>query len=343
MARIDDPARPRPVASKGDAMRRTIFNLAVSAVALVMVGGVLHTSGAATGLQGPVYPAPGGNVLGQSGSSIAAGGLTWTYTGFDGTRFSSLWWGLWDQSSVGLAMDGAIDQPGEILTFDQTQSDLSQGTLRFVGSTTIPDYPTGSSPVRTRMTLHVTDLSGAPLGLVDPSSIGASTVGGLSAVNGDYKANSLFEALSGSTWVPAKTFFDGHPKPASADSAMKVLINAGFFFIPPPSTLVAFPALVDTNGPTVYLKLSAQLTATKTGQPLANRPVSFFASSPGGGPADICDATTDANGIAACSAPQQVIDAVVGLGYDAGFVGGSDYLGSSGHGALVRVGATDIP
>ena len=73
---------------------------------------------------GPVQPgsAPLTGVSFTSAGDIGrAGGLTYTFSGLTSgllAQFQSLEWGPADANGVQLAMDGAIDAPGETLTFN---------------------------------------------------------------------------------------------------------------------------------------------------------------------------------------------------------------------------------
>ena len=63
----------------------------------------------------------------------------------------------------------------DALTFDATTSNLASGIVVFKGQTIFPD----GGPAFTRVTLHFLALGGAPLSVVDPSTIGApASIGG---------------------------------------------------------------------------------------------------------------------------------------------------------------------
>src|SRR5215469_12427489 len=56
-------------------------------------------------LLGPTYPAPGNNSWSPTynntqQSAGSAGGVTFSYSGFDTSAFSQLYWGPWDSTSV---------------------------------------------------------------------------------------------------------------------------------------------------------------------------------------------------------------------------------------------------
>lgn len=126
-----------------------------------------------------------------------------------------------------------------------------------------------------------------------------------------------------------------------SDSALDsaVLLQANSFTFVQDTVLKAEPAVLKAvPGAKVYApNLTARLTATD-GTPLADKLVSF---SVGGSP--VCVATTNANGVAACSgAVNQTLAVLVNLGYDAAFAGDGPYRPSTAHGPIIAVGGLRI-
>ena len=94
---------------------------------------------------------------------------------------------------------------------------------------------------------------------------------------------------------------------------------------PAPTRLSATPALARIAGPGIYgFSLSATLTRTDTGAPVAGKQIKFLAGS-----TPICTATTDDHGLAACNGMPNAVGIVLNQGYTANFAGSADYAGSS--------------
>jgi hypothetical protein len=83
-------------------------NLRKAVVALV-VGSAIAFASNASALNGPVYPAPPTNSLSVSGTSSGdAGGKTFSYSGFDDSAFTDLYWGPNDTSLPEAGLDGTL-------------------------------------------------------------------------------------------------------------------------------------------------------------------------------------------------------------------------------------------
>jgi hypothetical protein len=138
-----------------------------------------------------------------------AGGTDLIYTDFDLGQTEVLYWGIEDETAVGLAMDCAIDEPGETMVLSEAQSDLENGMARWIGLAEVT-YLDGSvwttERLDTRFTLELTDLLG-PVPLTDGSALGLEgTV--VAVVNGDFEANLLMEARWSAFWYPVLELFD---------------------------------------------------------------------------------------------------------------------------------------
>jgi uncharacterized repeat protein (TIGR01451 family) len=134
-------------------------------------------------------------------------------------QFQSLEWGPADGNGVQLAMDGAIDDTGETLTFNAGASDLANGKAVWMGTAQYPiAQPAQTLSLLTRLTMtaatipppgciacHSAPITGfiATLGYGDGATV---------PVSGNFSANLLFEvsADNGATWTPAKDYFDAH-------------------------------------------------------------------------------------------------------------------------------------
>jgi hypothetical protein len=73
-----------------------VFGLVLSLVAV---------AGAA--IQGPTYPAPGGNDLAMIGNgAVYPNGINYSYSNFDSSAFTNIYWGAWDLVSTSATLDG---------------------------------------------------------------------------------------------------------------------------------------------------------------------------------------------------------------------------------------------
>ena len=101
-----------------------------------------------------------------------------------------------------------------------------------------------------------------------------------------------------------------------------------------PTVLTAYPSIAKVlPGLVVTLHLSARLT-TDDGNPVVGEPIKFGAAG-----RFVCSATTNANGVAACTGLLKgVVQSVLALGYNASFGGDGVLLPSNAHGRLIVVG-----
>lgn len=106
--------------------------------------------------------------------------------------------------------------------------------------------------------------------------------------------------------------------------------------------LEAHPAIAQfeyPNAPEATMALSATLLAAAGGAPLAGKAITFHATDADGVRQQVCEATTDGTGTAACTGTAEVAAAGAGGGYEAVFAGDTLYQGSGDEGLLVRVNA----
>lgn len=168
------------------------------------------------------YPAPGGNSYSASGPGPIFGVQSRTYSGFNPSAFSQLWWG----PQVGLAMDGAIDSAGETLT---VSSGLGTSTLVLTGTTSIT-----TSTVYTRFTATITGGAGV---WIDPTTVGVApgTIPALAELLATvpFTVNVSAEAsfVDGLFYSPFIPFFDNNsanPQDGNAISS----IGGDFYYAP---------------------------------------------------------------------------------------------------------------
>jgi hypothetical protein len=91
-----------------------------------------------------------------------------------------------------------------------------------------------------------------------------------------------------------------------------------------PTVLVAHPALLSLSPLTFYGAPSATLSRTSPSAALAGKVVTFST-----GTTTLCQATTNASGVARCSGADGLLGAFVSGGYTATFAGDDRYLASS--------------
>jgi Ca2+-binding RTX toxin-like protein len=213
---------------------------------------------------GPTYPAPGGNTFQPGAGSVGrAGGKTNSYSGFDATAYRQL---AWMPTSVRVAMDGAIDSPGETLAFDATS--LSGNTARWTGTANF-FYGGANHQDNTRFTLTATDLGNAPIPLFDTMGSGIPVPGAAVPLSGDFRVNLLFEVeTSPGVWEPVLDAFDA--RQTDPNQNVQTSVNGSFFYqqrFNDSDTLTGGPgndALAGNDGTDVIVE-SADANFTLTG------------------------------------------------------------------------------
>jgi len=203
---------------------------------------------------------------------VTAGGKTWTFTGFNLKLENALYWGP-SPSTVGypspadLAFDGTVDAAdGEGMTYDAVNSNLAGGIQRWTGTA-----PFNGGTWSTRLTITVTDTSGAALALTDAASLGITGVGAVLKVTGDFKANMTMEAAPppGTTYGAPAPQYDAATHPMSGGTLLSSF-DGGFYVQQP--LVMGLPAM--SNG-----AYGGYVTATylqNTGPATANVVVKYF-------------------------------------------------------------------
>jgi hypothetical protein len=221
----------------GNGMRYTKYLRIVCAFVLTICATSVITDHAEA-ITGPGFPAPGGTTVSGAGGTGNAGGRTLTFGSFDTSQFSDLWWAptaisgpLSSLSTGGASQNIGIDSPlisGNTSTWDA----LNQWSIQTVSGSI-------SSPVR--FTLSAFDLSNNPVNLTPAASVSGLTgsagavldVTGL-GLTGGFKANYLFEAYNGSTWVATDNYFNSISGTLCTNCVMKS-VSAGFWSNTPTS------------------------------------------------------------------------------------------------------------
>jgi hypothetical protein len=219
----------------------------VGAAAATLVS-LLGATPAYAALQGPVYPAPGGNSFSSTGTGEgAAGGINASYSGVKVEALTQVYWGP-TAGSVQVSLTGTTSFT--TLAFDSTVSNLAGGMARWTASGVPYTNPTPggqSGPLKVRFT--VTQLTPATNAVVaapsDIASVGA--VVNVKTTGSAFSVNWIFEAEyppGSNTWVPVDTLSQ------QTAGSTNTSFDGGFYYVAPP-----VPAL----GPTGVLILAALL------------------------------------------------------------------------------------
>lgn len=180
---------------------------------------------------GPVYPLPDSEPATFVGDHGRAGGITYTYTDLQPERYDPVTWGAWTGALPQLAMDGAVDEPGETMSFSATDSDLGAGKAVYTGSAGLPDL---GSTYDTRAIVRSLTPGDAPLPMTAAASLELpEDIGGAAVITGDFKSNVVLEVRDGSTWTPAADFYDAAPtNPGNPPSQLVTSSSFGFYTVP---------------------------------------------------------------------------------------------------------------
>ena len=214
---------------EGRRIVRKFTSLITIAAAIVM------STPAAAQVVGPTYPPPGGVTFSTNGVSTTQSGRVATYQGFDLSQTDDLYFAI---TSHGLAMDGAIDEPGEALTYSAILSNLAAGQITYTGQTQVNSFGNDLT-VFDRLVLSFTDLSGNPLALVldgtiDPFNPVLEVLGGF-RVSGNFESS-----FNGTTWSASQTFYDGVQGKPPVSGQLKSSFGGGFYYtvggVPEPGT-----------------------------------------------------------------------------------------------------------
>ncbi|MCD4717771.1 MAG: PEP-CTERM sorting domain-containing protein [Desulfobacterales bacterium] len=220
---------------------------------LLLTIALCFSSPAFADLLGPSWDVPGTFTTATSDPTYQAmgrnGGLTLTYSGFDTTLFSSLYYGPANTGGYipGLAMDGAVDNFGTYSHQSRVEqlTSFTTGTIaRDHGYTEYYDNQTGRADlVYTRMDLYLFDLDDNAITWVsdsvlpDPMFGSVADVYGAIVDTGGFKVNIRNYAFT----TPFLNYYDDLPT-GSYDARMDY--NDGFWHepagepVPEPATML---------------------------------------------------------------------------------------------------------
>jgi hypothetical protein len=207
--------------------------VAYTSLLILVVSALCCTSMAVAGLLGPEWPAPGGTTYTASGNPGSGGGLTFSYSGFNPSQYSQLYWGPWEGAVIGASLNGAGITGSEIMTF----SSFTGNKAVWTGSSTW-SYYSGSShtdTISTRVTLTVNSTS-----FMDASAQGKGSIAVLAPVTGNYSANILFEANFFGNWLPVNDGYDRYQTPRDIQTQLE--FSGGYYYtsVPVPGVFWLF-------------------------------------------------------------------------------------------------------
>ncbi|XOV87994.1 MAG: PEP-CTERM sorting domain-containing protein [Pseudomonadota bacterium] len=190
---------------------------------------------AIAGVVGPQWPAPGGTSYVSNGVNPGSGIRVETFSGFDVTGLSGLYYGL-DQLNYGPAGAGLNGSPDPFSLFV-----VSGQTAVWTGTTSYLDQNDGWITADTRMTWTVAGLGATPW-ITNLASVGLDTgFGDLGAVID----NSLGQDFTLSWTIQADVgngfqFINAIPQQQSQDGKTSTSVARGFYSVsvPEPATLV---------------------------------------------------------------------------------------------------------
>lgn len=191
---------------------------------------------------GPLLLPPGGATLVQGPNNmVVAAGRDWTFTGFDQTQVSALWWGPAPALAVaagrtfgaaGLAADGTIDTAGEGLTFSPSQPDLAIGKEYWTGS-----FAFNGTTYQSRLVVTVTNTAGTtPIPLVLATTVPGiglpSAAGAVAPVSTDFKVNLKMQMqATPSVWSDPVTWYDALGTAHGAGGTLMSSFDGGFWYV----------------------------------------------------------------------------------------------------------------
>lgn len=183
------------------------------------------------------FPAPGGTSFNSSGTGPGDGVRTWSYSGFDNSAFSELYWGLAPSTTIFSRLSGS--GAGSTMTFAGISGNVAtwSGTGYYLNNLLQP---------QTTPTLFRATVNSAATPWVLASSVGLPAALGAVIDNStglNYSLNLEFLAWNGS-WIPLNTFGTAYDH-GSASPRTITSIGGGYYS--------AEPILVPVPEPSTYL------------------------------------------------------------------------------------------
>jgi hypothetical protein len=139
----------------------------------------LGSSAAHAALIGPVYPAPGGNTFSTNGVAFRDSNPTGpsriaTYAGFDPSAYGSLYFGVPDNNSVCISLDGNTCSASEYLHPDSNFFTANNYSLSG-SSTFLNGFTNQYQQATTHMSIYLYDSANNAIPWVTGASLGLST------------------------------------------------------------------------------------------------------------------------------------------------------------------------
>lgn len=202
-------------------MRKNIGRTAaLCTFVLAVAGGNISAYAAAAG---PDYPPPGGVSWFGAGEMGRAGGAIWSYEDLDMSQFLDLWWGPAGADGVQIALDGAIDEPGETLAFSAEMSCLECGFAWWIGES---DMLLTSGP----QTFPTGLVIGSPSALAFEADAGVTGPGALVPVTGDFAVSLHLGIYYDDTWHYLLDGYDELHQNPPVEGGAVTSISGGFYY-----------------------------------------------------------------------------------------------------------------
>lgn len=202
-----------------------------------------------------------------------------------------------------------VHRVGTTTVLDVADSSVTYGDTVAVTATVTPEHGDLGAPGGTVDFLDGTEVvATAPVSADGTDGVATATITGLGA-----GSHSLRAVYSG----------DDEFDPSSSGGTT-VTVGKAATTLAPEAALVSISPL---GLPLGQLKV----TLTSGGDPLADAPIEFKV-----GTKVVCQATTDARGVAACNAASQILGLVLNGGYTASYAGDADHLATSVKGGILK-------
>lgn len=186
-----------------------------------------------------------------------SGGKTFTITNVILANTTTVYWTILE-GSVRLSLDGDTYETEEILTVNETETNLSNGLLVWTGNTQIPISNADGTGIDhydallSKFIVTVTDQNDNALNLLSPSVTGLDKESGGAAL---FQANTdivkarmeMFVSIDGTTWTPHLDYYDSEDTPPVAESAYSELDFGFYWENDPPELILNTGANVDEN------------------------------------------------------------------------------------------------
>lgn len=151
----------------------------------------------------------------------------------------------WSPTAMGISLDDRYVSPGEMVSYDSSQSDLPRGIAVFSGTGFLSTLQNPNLPVPIRLYMEVrNDASNAAIALVQ-TNVTASGVGVPLQNNIRYRIRLLYQVLISGTWRSAYDYFNQINNSSEVGSAYT--FGYGFYYDAAPKSITLSKTNVDEN------------------------------------------------------------------------------------------------